>query len=93
MLLAFLTGCVGRFATEEALDEIYRVLKEGAVFGMIWNIDDCEIVLTPRGLTKACLILNKGTDSWDRQQAQVLGGIDGVGTAPQRLGSQPRGAR
>lgn len=31
-----------RFATEEALDEIYRVLKEGAVFGMIWNIDDCE---------------------------------------------------
>ena len=47
MLLAFLTGCVGRFATEEALDEIYRVLKEGAVFGMIWNIDDCEIVLRP----------------------------------------------
>lgn len=34
-----------RFATDEALDEIYRVMKEGAVFGMIWNIDDCEIVL------------------------------------------------
>ena len=44
-LSRFLTaGCVGRFATEEALDEIYRVLKEGAVFGMIWNIDDCETV-------------------------------------------------
>lgn len=42
-----LTGFVGRFATEEALDEIYRVLKEGAVFGMIWNIDDCEIALHP----------------------------------------------
>lgn len=43
-VVGFLTGCVGRFATDEALDEIYRVLKEGAVFGMIWNIDDCEIV-------------------------------------------------
>lgn len=42
-----LTGCVDRFATEEALDEIYRVLKEGAVFGMIWNIDDCELALCP----------------------------------------------
>lgn len=42
----FLTGC-DRFATNEALDEIYRVLKEGAVFGMIWNIDDCEIVPPP----------------------------------------------
>lgn len=40
----FLTGC-GRFATDEALDEIYRVMKEGAVFGMIWNIDDCETAL------------------------------------------------
>lgn len=46
----FLTGC-DRFATNEALDEIYRVLKEGAVFGMIWNIDDCEIALHPELLT------------------------------------------
>ncbi|PSR97509.1 methyltransferase domain-containing protein [Coniella lustricola] len=28
------------FATDEVLDEIHRVLKPGAVFGMIWNIDD-----------------------------------------------------
>lgn len=42
--VGFLTG-VDRFATNEALDEIYRVLKEGTVFGMIWNIDDCEIGL------------------------------------------------
>ncbi|ROW16194.1 hypothetical protein VPNG_01763 [Cytospora leucostoma] len=28
------------FATNEALDEIHRVLVPGAVFGMIWNIDD-----------------------------------------------------
>lgn len=40
--VSFLTGR-DRFATDEALDEIYRVMKEGAVFGMIWNIDDCEI--------------------------------------------------
>lgn len=34
-----------RFATEEALEEIRRVLKPEAVFGMIWNIEDCEPVL------------------------------------------------
>ncbi|KAI0168688.1 methyltransferase [Pestalotiopsis sp. NC0098] len=28
------------FSTQEALDEIHRVLKPGAVFGMIWNIDN-----------------------------------------------------
>lgn len=43
-LVSSLTGC-GRFATDVALDEIYRVMKEGAVFGMIWNIDDCETAL------------------------------------------------
>lgn len=31
-----------RFATDEALEEIRRVLKPKAVFGMIWNIEDCE---------------------------------------------------
>lgn len=25
------------------MDEIHRVMERGAVFGMIWNIDDCEI--------------------------------------------------
>ncbi|KAI3320091.1 S-adenosyl-L-methionine-dependent methyltransferase [Xylariaceae sp. AK1471] len=28
------------FATPEALKEIHRVLRPGAVFGMIWNVDD-----------------------------------------------------
>lgn len=29
-----------RFATTDALHEIHRVLRPGAVFGMIWNIED-----------------------------------------------------
>ncbi|TVY71263.1 putative methyltransferase-like, partial [Lachnellula suecica] len=28
------------FATEDSLKEIHRVLKPGAAFGMIWNIED-----------------------------------------------------
>lgn len=35
------------FATEEALDEMHRVLKPGGVLGMIWNIDDCESFFLP----------------------------------------------
>ncbi|KAK9420967.1 putative Methyltransferase [Seiridium unicorne] len=31
---------VDRFATEDALREMHRVLRPGAVFGMIWNIED-----------------------------------------------------
>lgn len=41
----FLTDFGGggdRFATDQALDEIHKVLKPGNVFGMIWNIDDCK---------------------------------------------------
>lgn len=30
-----------RFATEESLKEIHRVLRPGAAFGVIWNIEDC----------------------------------------------------
>lgn len=33
------------FATEESLKEIHRVLRPGAAFGMIWNIDDCTSTL------------------------------------------------
>jgi hypothetical protein len=36
-----LTG--GRFATEEALRETHRVLRPGGIFGVIWNIEDCEL--------------------------------------------------
>lgn len=38
-----------RFATEESLKEIHRVLKPGATFGMIWNIEDCPSVPISRG--------------------------------------------
>lgn len=36
-----------RFATLESLREIHRVLKPGAGFGMIWNVEECES-LSPR---------------------------------------------
>ena len=30
-----------RFAHDEALHEIYRVLKPGSILGIIWNVEDC----------------------------------------------------
>ena len=37
---------VFRFANEESLEEIYRVLVPGGTLGMIWNIEDCLIAQT-----------------------------------------------
>jgi hypothetical protein len=34
-----------RFAKEESLKEIHRVLKPGAKLGMIWNVEDCNCIL------------------------------------------------
>jgi hypothetical protein len=48
-----------RFATEESLKEIYRVLRPGAVFGMIWNIEDC---VTPENVGR-CPLVNIMTDN------------------------------
>jgi hypothetical protein len=31
-----------RFANEESIREIYRVLRPGAAFGVIWNVEDCK---------------------------------------------------
>lgn len=31
------------FATNEALKEIHRVMRPEAIFGMIWNIEDCKV--------------------------------------------------
>ena len=33
-----------RFANEQSLEEIYRVLVPGGNLGMIWNIEDCLIL-------------------------------------------------
>lgn len=41
MMIEVINRC--RFATEESLKEIHRVLRPGATFGMIWNIDDCMV--------------------------------------------------
>ena len=30
-----------RFATEKALNEIYRVIVPGGSLGLIWNVEDC----------------------------------------------------
>lgn len=32
-----------RFATDDALEEIYRILIPGGTFGMIWNVEDCTV--------------------------------------------------
>ncbi|KAH6648551.1 methyltransferase [Truncatella angustata] len=40
------------FATPDALHEIHRVLKPGAVFGMIWNVDDYNQPQTWEASTK-----------------------------------------
>ena len=37
---------ISRFATQEAVNEIHRVLKENAVLGMIWNVEDCKTMLS-----------------------------------------------
>ena len=31
-----------RFATDEALKEIHRVLAPNAILGVIWNIEECR---------------------------------------------------
>lgn len=39
-----------RFAKEEALAEIHRVLKPGAKLGMIWNVEGCK----SKSITSRC---------------------------------------
>lgn len=43
-----------RFANEDALREIYRVLTPGGVLGMIWNVEDC---LLYQSLTNARVLI------------------------------------
>jgi hypothetical protein len=52
-----------RFATEDSLKEIHRVLRPGAAFGMIWNIEDCKSPLSSlkKNLTKTP---DNGAKAW-----------------------------
>lgn len=45
-----------RFANKEALEEIHRVMRPGGVFGMIWNIEDCEMQHRRWAILQAALI-------------------------------------
>ncbi|GAP85927.1 putative methyltransferase protein [Rosellinia necatrix] len=53
------------FATSEALKEIHRVLRPGAVLGMIWNIDDYN---KPRGWL--------ATTKWEQKLNDYIWGFD-----------------
>lgn len=53
-----------RFAKEESLEEIRRVLKPGGKLAMIWNIEDC----TPPRFTVTIPRLNRK----HRQQTSIM---------------------
>ncbi|KAI1112498.1 S-adenosyl-L-methionine-dependent methyltransferase [Nemania sp. NC0429] len=53
------------FATPEALKEIHRVLRPGAVLGMIWNVDDYN---KPRGWP--------ATTKWEQKLNDYILGFD-----------------
>ncbi|KAI9724431.1 MAG: hypothetical protein M1812_000499 [Candelaria pacifica] len=38
--VSMLTGVGVRFANDEALKEIHRIIRQAGVFGMIWNVED-----------------------------------------------------
>ena len=40
--LGVIIADIYRFANEESLQDIYRVLAPGGSLGLIWNIEDCE---------------------------------------------------
>ena len=63
-----LTG--GRFANMDALHEIHRVLKNAGVLTVIWNIDDCTLIIDrySSGWTPTdqnCYIIDLGPLDWE----------------------------
>lgn len=66
-----------RFATPESLREIHRVLRQGAVLGMIWNIEDCKSTSYTGRHLLLCLTAPQ------RQQTEQLGGDNQMGAEAQ----------
>ncbi|KAG0651131.1 putative methyltransferase [Hyphodiscus hymeniophilus] len=53
------------FATEESLREIHRVLRPGATFGMIWNIEDYNGAKSWETTTK-----------WEEKLKNIVAGLE-----------------
>lgn len=75
-----------RFAKEESLKEIHRVLKPGAKLGLVWNVEDCEEPFHPT--PKSLLLILDADNSpeswpastrWEQQLRQLSfsGHLDG----------------
>lgn len=52
-----------RFAKEEALAEIYRVLKPGGKLAMIWNVEDCKRIFPVPSHAQAFVAHHLGADN------------------------------
>ncbi|KAL8849273.1 MAG: hypothetical protein Q9221_005743 [Calogaya cf. arnoldii] len=68
-----------RFATDDALEEIYRILIPGGNFGMVWNVEDCTI---SRSSPQRLIMLNgtidnapeswKPTTEWEATMKEIM---------------------
>ncbi len=69
-----------RFATESSLKEIHRVLRPGAKFGMIWNIEDCKspsvcFMVKADGLDNAPKPWS-ATTKWEQKMKDIIATLD-----------------
>jgi hypothetical protein len=72
-----------RFATDESLKEIHRVLRPAAAFGVIWNIEDCPSLLYQVGW-KELLTFHPdnapkeypSTTRWEQKLKDIIASLD-----------------